>query len=157
MSIRLTPTRIRQSDVPTSWGLLALRIAVGGLLLIHGIQGLVNPAGRIVSSQRLGVPFPTLTSWLSISGEFLTGLGVLVGALTVVASMCMALLMAATWLFSSIGQPLFSSEPGISGENALFFCLGGIALTVLGAGRFSIDHAIVTRTASGREQVRTTS
>ncbi|MEU7276796.1 DoxX family protein [Streptomyces asiaticus] len=51
--------------------LLILRLAVGGLLVIHGFQGLGDPAHRIALSRGFGVPFPEVASWLSILGEIL--------------------------------------------------------------------------------------
>ncbi|WP_413099914.1 DoxX family protein [Streptomyces sp. Inha503] len=90
--------------------LLILRLAVGGLLVIHGFQGLGDPGHRIALSRGFGVPFPEVASWLSILGEIGTSLAVVAGLLTRLSAVLMTVLMTTTWLTSSLGKPLIGGR-----------------------------------------------
>ncbi|EXU63699.1 MULTISPECIES: DoxX family protein [unclassified Streptomyces] len=126
--------------------LLILRLTVGGLLVIHGFQGLGNPGHRIALSRGFGVPLPEVASWLSILGEIGTSVTVVAGLLTRLAAVLMAVLMATTWLTSSLGEPLIGgSEPGLTHENSLFFAMSALVLFITGAGRLSLDARFETR------------
>jgi putative oxidoreductase len=74
---------------PVDWGLLLLRLVLGGMFLLHGSQKLFGAfgghgfGGFVESVARLGLPGPA-TVWASLAAgsEFVGGLAVLLGVLT---------------------------------------------------------------------------
>ena len=139
-------TRGEGRTVRTDWGRLVLRIAIGGLLIIHGLQGLADPARRVGLTSSFGVPLPEISTWLSILGEIGTSVAVVAGLLTRVSALLMAVLMGTTWLVANLGKPLIEAgEPGLAHENSMFFGLAAVAVLLLGPGRLSFDSIIRDR------------
>lgn len=128
------------ADRSPSVGLLVLRLVVGIVLLVHGIQNGSDPAGHIAGAREMGVPLAPVTGTLSLLGEVGLGALLLVGLLTRVAGALAAVLMVVTWLFSIAPDGLFTSEPGINSEQALLLMAGGVAVAFLGGGRFALDR-----------------
>ena len=92
-----------------SVGLLVLRLVVGIVLLVHGIQNSSDPAGHIAGAQEMGVPLAPVTGVLSLLGEVGLGALLLVGLLTRIAGALAGVLMAVTWLFRTGCSP---TRPG---------------------------------------------
>jgi len=129
-------TNDRSSDL----GKLVLRVAVGGLLLFHGVAKLQHGVAWIAAPLgRIGLPgFVAYGVYL---GEVVAPLLLLAGwrtrlaALVVAFNMAMALLLSSRAKFFSL-----TSSGGWAVELAMFFLLGALALFLLGAGRYSVSR-----------------
>lgn len=119
-------------------GRLILRLTVGGLLLLHGMQKVINgiqPIAALVVARGLPQPFAYGVYLGEIVGPVLLILGLFAraGALLIVANMIVAILLAGMdSLFSLNG------EGGYALELEAFYLFGAVSVALLGAGRLSI-------------------
>lgn len=130
-------------------GLLTLRLTAGGLLAGHGAQklfgsfggsGLEGTAGWIKSlGLRPERQWALLAGGSEFVGGMLTALGLLhpVGPLATVGPMVMA------WTKVHAGKPIWVNSGGA--ELPLANIAVAAALTLSGAGRFSLDHILGIR------------
>ena len=120
-------------DRSTSLGLLLLRLAVGGMMLSHGIPKLMNFA-----SKKDGFPDPLgighMGSLVSAIGAevgcaalLVIGLGTRLAALPLVFTMAIAAFV------------VHGGDPWAKKELAVLYGLAFLVLFFTGAGRFSID------------------
>jgi putative oxidoreductase len=128
-----------------SYGILLLRVVVGGTLFAHGAQKLLGwwggggPRGTGGFFGRLGFRAPIVMALLAGLGE---GSGALfaLGLLTPLAALGMATVMlVALW---AVHRPngFFSSNGGF--EFPLVLAAAAVAVAATGPGRFSVDRAI---------------
>lgn len=116
---------------------LVLRLAAGGLMaLSHGWPKLMSFAAKKDTFMSLfGLP-SSLSLALCIFGELvcatllLVGLGTRLAAIPYVITMLVAVFIA------------HADSPFGKGEHALLFAMMGIAIALLGAGRFSVDRLL---------------
>jgi putative oxidoreductase len=140
------------STTPTqrqlAFGLLILRIALGAVFIIHGGQKLfqMGPSGTGGMLTQMGVPGAAVIGPLLSFVEPLAGVGVLLGLLTRLAGLAIACDMLGAILTFHIHHGFFV-HMGI--EFVMMNCASGLALAALGAGAFSIDHAIAQRGSEG--------
>jgi putative oxidoreductase len=134
-----TPTQ-RQLGV----GLLILRVALGAVFIVHGGQKLfmMGPSGTGGMLMQMGVPGAGVIGPILSVVEPLAGVGVLLGLLTRLAGLAIACDMLGAILTFHIHHGFFVPM-GI--EFVMMNCATGLALAALGAGPFSIDHAIEQR------------
>lgn len=126
------------------FGKLVLRIMTGALLLFHGVHKVldgIDPIKHMLAAQ--GLP-----DWLSygvylgeVLGPILVILGILsrVGGLLIVINMIVAVVLV---VLNKEGNLLALDPSGGYGmELEAFFLFSGLAVALLGAGRFSIGGA----------------
>jgi len=119
-------------------GRLLLRLTVGLLMLPHGIQKLMGGA-RAMFGLMSARGLPEWVAYLSIVGEFIAPVLIILGIYTrpagwiVALHMVVALALAHTSHLFTIG-----SSGGLSIELQLFFLLGGVIIALMGAGRYSL-------------------
>lgn len=132
------------SERRLGFGLLILRIALGAVFIVHGGQKLflMGPTGTGEMLVQMGVPAATVIGPLLSVIEPLAGLGVLFGLLTRLAGVAIACDMLGAILTFHIHHGFFVPT-GV--EFVMMNCASGLALATLGAGPFSIDHAIARR------------
>ncbi|MEV0946203.1 DoxX family protein [Rhodococcus sp. NPDC049939] len=126
-------------------GLLVLRLAVGGTILVHGLQkltGMWNGPGLGGFEEMLangGFQQAKLLSVLGAVGEVVGGALLIVGLLTPLAAASVLAVMINAWAFRQIGQPglEYFAPAGTEYETLLGVCAGVIILT--GPGRISLD------------------
>jgi len=121
-------------------GLLALRLAIGGMMIHHGQEKLADPqqfADTYVAS--LHLPFPLFFAYAAgfseLIGSWLLILGLLspLGALAITGTMSVAAY-----------QHILTAGFNIYVLELVVLYLGGsVALLLIGPGRFSFDGAIV--------------
>ncbi len=120
-------------------GKLAMRLATGALLLLHGVHKLLTgiaPVKALVAAAGL----PDLVGYGvylgEIAGPVLIILGVFsrVGAILVVADMLAAILLAGMVHLFRLNE-----FGGYALELETLYLAGGIAVALLGAGRFSLN------------------
>ncbi|NHC11814.1 DoxX family protein [Stutzerimonas degradans] len=119
-------------------GKLILRLALGVLMLLHGMSKLVNGVDGIVGMVT-GLGLPAAIAYGVYLGEVIGPLLVIVGLYTRVG----ALLIAGNMLFALLlahRAELFTLAPtgGWALELQAMFLFGAVAVLLLGAGRFSV-------------------
>lgn len=121
------------------WGLLALRIGVGVIFLVHGNQK--RAMWKMQPSAQLPAGTLSILKILSVA-EPLGGLATIVGLLTQLAALgFIAVMLGAIRLKTVQMHKGFSGEGGWEFE--LLLLVGAIALLYLGAGKFSLDHLLL--------------
>jgi uncharacterized membrane protein YphA (DoxX/SURF4 family) len=115
---------------------LVLRLAVGGLMILHGwpkIKDMKRPAAWIASTRwkwaaGFAYPFSLL--------EFLGGVTLVIGFLTRIAALLFVLEMIATTIFAraELKKKLLGGW-----ETDILFLAGALALVLIGAGAWSLD------------------
>ena len=125
-----------------SLGLLILRLAVGTMLIHHGLEKLDNIDNFADAFVRpLHLPFPILLSYVAafseIGGSWLliTGFGVRLGALAIVGTMSVAIYHAL--IINGFNIYLL--------ELLVLYFGAALSLVMIGGGKFSFDYLIVKR------------
>lgn len=114
-------------------GLLFLRLAAGGLMLIHGAPKLFNFSERMDTfSNPLGFG-STLSLTLVVVAEFFCAVFLIVGAFTRLALIPLLINLIV------IVFVVHGSDPLKKKELALFFLLAYSTLFLTGPGKFSVD------------------
>jgi len=126
----------RYSDNSLSFSLFILRLSVGGLMIPHGFQKLINFASK---SSGFTDPFhiggPASIS-LTIFAEFFCATFIVMGLMTRLACIPLIIDMSVAIYYSHNGQ-IF----GV-GELATLFLAGYVALLFAGPGKISMDRFI---------------
>lgn len=125
-------------------GLLALRIGVGAILIMHGYGKLFGGApgmdmftGMVTG---LGFPAPTLFAYAAALTEFFGGIAILLGIFTSVASVLGAIVMlVALFMVKKFAFPASDIDVSLLASLVAIFCLG--------AGRFSLASAFKMNSA----------
>lgn len=119
-------------------GKLVLRLTLGILILLHGIAKLTGGIGGI-EGMLVARGLPAFFAWGAYLGEVLAPLLVIlgvytrIGGLLIAANMVVAVLLAHTSHFWDL-----TNSGGWSLELQAMFLFGGLAVALLGAGRFSV-------------------
>ncbi len=119
-------------------GLLALRVGVGAILIMHGYGKLFGGApgmdmftGMVTG---LGFPAPALFAYAAALTEFVGGIAILLGLFTSVASVLAAIVMlVALFMVKKFSFPAADID--------LSLLLSLVAIFCLGAGRYSLAAA----------------
>jgi putative oxidoreductase len=133
-----------------SWSLLISRLALGAVMLPHGMQKALGAFGGYGFNGTIGfmhgqMGLPIVLAALVIAAEFLGSLGVIFGVATRFMAFSIALtLSGAMFLGGHIHNGFFMNWFGNQpGEGIEFFILAlglAIALLIGGSGRFSVDN-----------------
>ncbi len=127
----------------TSLGILLLRIVVGLAFMVHGWPKIEHPVSWM-GSQAFAPPW--LQAIVAVV-EFFGGFALIVGFLTPLVALGMFCDMAVAIL--RVHLPMgghWIGGPG-SFEVPLFYLIAMVAFVTMGPGRFSVDAALVRRTA----------
>lgn len=139
-----------------NWAGLILRLTLGLVMFPHGAQKLLGWYGGLGFDGTMGfytltMGLPWIIAILIVIGEFFGSLGLLVGLLTrfSAASIGVIMLGAITLVHWPNGffMNWFGRQPGEGYEYHLLVLGISIALTVIGAGRWSADQQIAQRIA----------
>ena len=127
-------------------GLLILRIVIGIVFLMHGGQKLFvyGFAGVTGAFGQMGVPMPAITGPLTAIVEFLAGGALVIGLLTRLAALGLAIDMLGAILLVHIKGGFFLPQ---GYEFALTLLAANVAIAIAGAGYYSIDRVIAERRA----------
>ena len=122
------------------WGKLLLRVAVGGLLLFHGIAKLKNGVGWM-AGPLAGLGLPAFVAYGSYVGELVAPLLVIAGKFARVGGLLIAFDLLTAIIVALRGK-IFSLNQGGGWaiELEMLLLLGGIAIFLLGSGRFSLSR-----------------
>ncbi len=130
-----------------STGALALRIPVGIIFAAHGAQKLfgwfggygLEGTGQFFGS--IGLNPGYLMALLAGAAEFFGGLALVVGLLVRPAAAALAFAMLIAIFSVHVGNGFFVDKGGY--EYALALFAASLSLLFSGAGRFSVDRAII--------------
>ncbi|MBX7114240.1 MAG: DoxX family protein [Myxococcaceae bacterium] len=117
--------------------LLLLRVFAGVALMTHGWKKIQDPFHWMNNS---AAPAPAVFQMLAAVAEFFGGLGLAVGALTVVASFGVFCTMVV-----AIETHASKGDPFGKWELAAFYACVMVFLAVAGPGRFSFDAWLARR------------
>jgi putative oxidoreductase len=125
--------------------LLLARLAVGAVFFAHGWQKLFTNGvdGTAAFFGQAGVPMPTLSTWFAVVVELVGGAALVLGLAVPAAALLLVIDMLGAFLFVHAGSGLFVAQNGY--ELVLVLAAASLVLGALGAGRFSLDHALLSR------------
>jgi putative oxidoreductase len=127
-----------------SLGLAALRVTLGTVFIAHGYMKLFTFGFAGVSGMfgHMGVPLPGLTGPIIAVLEFFGGIGLLVGLLTRLFAIGLALDMIGAIFFVKLHGGFFIPA---GFEFELMLLGSSVTLALAGAGRFSVDALLAGR------------
>jgi putative oxidoreductase len=137
--IRTLPPSVRDA------ALLVARLLLGVVLIAHGWQKVVTNGlgGTAEAFARMGVPAAPISAAYAGVVELVGGALLLVGAATAVVGVLVVLDMLGAALLVHVGNGVMASDGGWE----LVGVIGAVALVLaaVGAGRYSVDHALAGR------------
>jgi putative oxidoreductase len=132
------------------YGLALLRIALGIAFLLHGwakLSGGMDGVGGFFGS--LGIPAPGLMAWIVTIVEVVGGILLIIGFLTQIAGILLALDMLGVIIFAYFGQGTPLLDRGvISWEMELVFGIGALCIALAGPGAWAVDDMLGESRAS---------
>jgi putative oxidoreductase len=148
-----TPTTRR---APLDLGILVVRLALGGVMIGHGIQKafLNGIPGTQQGFAGMGAPLPELTGVLVTLLELGGGILVVLGLATRVVALLFAATMVGAALLVHLPNGFYAADGGW--ELVGLLAALGVALALSGAGRFSIDGALVENRRAKRRRAQAT-
>jgi putative oxidoreductase len=123
-----------------SWGITVLRVAVGIVFLMHGIQKLftIGVPGVEGMMGGLGIPFPRFFGVVVTLVELFGGAALIFGVATRLTALMLAVDMLVAILKVHLKNGFFL--PGL--EFALTLLAANLCLLLVGAGAASVDGAL---------------
>ena len=137
VKMELQKNFLRNNDL----GLLLLRLAVGGLMLFHGIAKAMG--GYVFVAAMLAERgLPSGLVWLSVAAELLCSLMIVLGLYTRAAAVVMAGNMVVAVFMAHAGL-LFSINEATGGwavELPMLYLLGSAVLVLTGGGKYAVTR-----------------
>ncbi len=126
-------------------GLLIVRVGLGVVMIAHGWQkyALNTIDGTRQGFTQLGVPFPELAAPGVTALEIFGGAAIILGLLTPLVGLAYTVTMIGAIALVHAPNGFFAGAGGF--EFVGLLAVLSLALAVAGAGRFSLDHALVGR------------
>ncbi|HEU5219206.1 MAG TPA: DoxX family protein [Gemmatimonadales bacterium] len=140
----MTPTTQARTTTRFDAGLTVLRAAVGSIFLVHGAQKLFvyGFAGVAGAFGQMGVPLPGVTGPMVALIEFFGGAALLIGLLTRLAGLGLALTMTGAIMLVHLKGGFFNPN---GFEYPLALAAASLAVALIGGGRFSVDAVLMRR------------
>lgn len=122
-------------------GKLFLRLAVGGLMLFHGLHKLFGGVGGI-KGMLAAHGIPEFVAYGVLLGEVLAPLLIILGILTRLSALGLVFTMIVAWLLVGVGETFMLDKTGAWGiESLMYFFLGALAIVFCGAGRYAFGKS----------------
>ncbi len=134
--------------------LTILRVVAGVIMAAHGWQklwGLQEWRNQVAA---LGLPWPEVTSYLAVAGEFLGGAGLILGLFTPLAALGVSSVLVVAILSVHLPHGLFAQNNGF--EHPLALLAIGVFFIARGGGPWSLDALLfgTRRAGSAAEKSR---
>ena len=132
----------------TDFGLLILRLAVGGIMFVHGAQKLLGwfdgPGIAGFVGWMASMHVPAVAAWLAIIAEFFGGLGLILGVFARLAALGIAIdmLVAICMVHWKVGFFMNWGSVANRGEGweyPFLICAAALALAATGPGGFALQ------------------
>jgi putative oxidoreductase len=120
-----------------AWGLLVVRLVFGSALTLHGLQKMSSPLGWMGADSSV----PGVLQFLAFFSEFAGGLAILVGLLTPLAALGVAITMVVAMVMAHASDP-FVSASGPSKEGAASYLAVALLMLLSGPGVLSLDRLL---------------
>ena len=120
---------------------LILRLAVGGLVLLHGLFKLSHPAmvTGFIAGAFMHAHLPGFLAYLVYVGEVIAPIMLLVGYQTKIAALLVAIDLLVAILIAHMGQIFMLGQGGGAAiELQLMYLLGAVAIFGLGAEKYTL-------------------
>jgi putative oxidoreductase len=143
---------IRGLDVRLTarYGLAILRVVLGIATLFHGWSKLSGGVGNVAGffGGVLGIPAPGLMAWVVTIVELVGGILLVVGFLSQIAGILIALDMLGAILFAFLlrGAP-FIENGAITWEKEAVFAAAALCIALAGPGAWSVDDVVAENRA----------
>ncbi len=125
--------------------LLVLRCSVGAVMLAHGINHIVG-GGKIEGTagwfSSLGMKPGIVHAWLASITEVVGGVCLVLGLFTPLGGAAVIGTMTVALITNHRGNGFFIFRPGEGWEYVMTLIASGFSIAILGAGRWSLDHAL---------------
>jgi putative oxidoreductase len=123
---------------------LVLRVVTGVVMAAHGYSKIASgPSNFGETLSGLGVPAPGLMAWVVTLVELVGGILLILGLLTRIAGLLIAINLAVATLLVKTNVGLIAGEgQGAGAELDLALLAGALALALMGPGPLSIDRAL---------------
>jgi uncharacterized membrane protein YphA (DoxX/SURF4 family) len=133
-----------------SVGLFLLRLVLAAILAVRGLNILTDiPAAQAQFAQTV-IPYPSIMAIVTGVAALLIALSLVLGLLTRVAGLGIALIGGGALAFVEWGNwsPFIAGRPGFLGDYELLLTAAGVLLLCIGAGDWSLDRSV----RAGRER-----
>lgn len=128
--------------------LFVLRCAVGAVMLAHGLNHIYG-GGKIEGTARwfesLGMRPGIVHAWLASITEVAGGVLLVLGLLTPFGGAAVVGVMLVAWITNHRTNGFFIFRPGEGWEYVMTLTVAGLALAVVGPGRWSLDEVLDLR------------
>jgi putative oxidoreductase len=125
--------------------LLVLRLTCGLMIMAHGYNHIFG-GGKIQGTAgwfaSMGMKPGILHAWLASVTELGAGLLLIAGLLTPLAAAGLLSVMIVAWITAHRKNGFFIFKPGQGWEYVMFISFTALALGTIGAGEWSLDHAL---------------
>ena len=129
---------------PVNLGLFMLRVIVGIVFIAHGYNHIFG-GGKIAGTGRwfesLGMKPGWLHAWTASITELGAGGLLVIGFLTPLGGAGIVGVMLVAWITNHMKNGFFIFRPGEGYEYVMTLTICGLALSCLGGGEWSLDHA----------------
>lgn len=136
-------TNTTRPSASASLGLLVLRVVVGAVFAAHGAQKIFEFTlpGTIGSFAGMGIPLPEIAAPVVAFVELIGGIMLILGFFTRPAGILLAIDMAVALVAVHLPAGLWVGDGGY--EFVAVLGVAALALAFTGAGRFSLDGAVL--------------
>lgn len=120
------------------FGKLLLRLAVGGLMLFHGLHKLIGGVDGI-SAMLAAKGLPGFIAYGVLVGEVVAPILLILGILTRPAALVLAFTMIVAWLMVGLGETAALEKTGAWAiESLVYFFVAALAIAFMGAGKYAL-------------------
>ena len=130
-------TAVNRALAHEDLGKFLLRLAVGGLMLFHGVHKLIDGVDGI-AGMLTAQGLPGFIAYGVLVGEVVAPCLIILGIATRPAALVLAFTMVVAWLMVGTGKTWLLDKTGAwASENLMNFFIGALAGACLGAGRYA--------------------
>ncbi|WLI78512.1 DoxX family protein [Kosakonia sp. H02] len=123
------------------FGRLLLRLAVGGLMLFHGLHKLIGGVDGI-AGMLVAKGFPGFIAYGVLVGEVLCPILIILGIFTRPSALVLAFTMVVAWLMVDTEITFTLDKTGAWAiESVVYYFIAALAIAFMGAGRYSVAPA----------------